>query len=335
MRLAVAVGALYLAFIGEDFRRVIKLLFGLNLWVFAASLLLYFVSQMIFVGRWYMLLKVQSIEIGFWAAMRLNFLGLFYNNFLPGSVGGDFLRAWYVTKHTPKRLEAVLSVFVDRFIGIMGLLLMAFACYWFLPSGGIGQGQTGQGRGGFSFTQVIIDYRWFLIVIALILAVGLLVLLATKKGRGLLVRGDSFIRQHGLAAISKARTAVNIYWGKKLALFWALLMTLACQGIFVVSLWLLGTNLGATAHIKHYLVFFPVSWLIGLIPVSIGGTGIVELWLKNAFIQTCAMPGETALALALCQRLLWVVGSLPGAVIHMLGAHLPKDFSIDEDVTVK
>jgi hypothetical protein len=38
---------------------------------------------------------------------------------------------------------------------------------------------------------------------------------------------------------------------------------------------------------------------------------------------------EQALALALCQRFIWVLASLPGAVVHLTGAHLPRDFFID------
>ena len=38
---------------------------------------------------------------------------------------------------------------------------------------------------------------------------------------------------------------------------------------------------------------------------------------------------DSALALALSQRFIWLLASLPGAAIHLLGAHLPKDFSVD------
>jgi len=41
------------------------------------------------------------------------------------------------------------------------------------------------------------------------------------------------------------------------------------------------------------------------------------------------MSGQEALALALCQRFIMLFASLPGALIHMIGAHLPKDFFVD------
>jgi hypothetical protein len=42
------------------------------------------------------------------------------------------------------------------------------------------------------------------------------------------------------------------------------------------------------------------------------------------------VPAEQAMVLALCQRFVWVIASLPGGVVHLLGAHLPReDISID------
>lgn len=132
-RFFVAAAALYFAFHGENLNKIGRVLLHLNWWIFAAALGIYIVSQFIFVCRWYLLLTVQGIRIGFWPAIRLHFLGLFYNNCLPSSVGGDLLRAWYVTKHTDKKLQAAMSVFVDRIIGLTGSILMALGGYFLIP----------------------------------------------------------------------------------------------------------------------------------------------------------------------------------------------------------
>ena len=69
LRFIVAGAALYLAFRGENFTEVVDVLLGLNLWVFAGAMGFYIIGQLIFVARWSLLLKVQSIKIGFWAAV--------------------------------------------------------------------------------------------------------------------------------------------------------------------------------------------------------------------------------------------------------------------------
>jgi hypothetical protein len=69
--------------------------------------------------------------------------------------------------------------------------------------------------------------------------------------------------------------------------------------------------------------------VLGAVPISIGGAGIVEGLLFFMFTKFAGVDEGPALALALCQRIVWMLTSLPGAAIHLFGAHLPKDFSVD------
>lgn len=327
LRFIVAGTALYLAFRGENFKQVAEVLLGLNLWIFAGAIGIYVIGQLIFVARWSLLLRVQSIRIGFWPAVRLHFLGLFYNNCLPGAIGGDLPRAWYVTKHTDKKLEAALSVFVDRVIGLTGMLIMAFGCYWFIPEK--------SREGGFNFTfeinlfQRLAEYKVVFIWLGAGLTVIMLLLVSNRKGRDLLRRSFEVIGRHGASVLGKIRQSIRLYCHKWPAVFGALLLTFCCQGLTVVAMWLIGSQIGIEVQAKYYFVFFPISWLLGAVPISVGGLGIMEGWLKVMFMRVGTMSGENALALALCQRLVFLLASLPGAVIHLIGAHLPKDFFID------
>lgn len=329
VRFCVAGGALYLALRGEDLRKVVEVLQRLrqNPWVFAAAIALYVAGQFVFVARWRILLKVQSITIGFLPAVKLHFLGLFYNNCLPGAIGGDLPRAWYVTKHTDKKLEAALSVFVDRTIGLIGMLIMAFGCYWFIPK------QT-QAE-GFDFSlklgslRNLGEHKWLLGGVAALLATVIFIAVFHPRGRVFIGRVVGGIRRRTASVWTKVRQSIHIYCHKWPAIIFALLLTFCCQGLHVVAMWLVGEQLGISAPAKYYFIFFPLSWLLGALPISVGGLGIMEGWLKVMFMQVSTTPGEDAMALALCQRLIMLLASLPGALIHMIGAHLPKDFSLD------
>jgi len=331
-RFAVAAAALYLAFRKEDLGGVVKVISGLNLWIFAASLALYVIAQLIFALRWSLLLWVQSIKIGYWPAVRLHFLGLFYNNCLPTSVGGDLLRAWYVTRHTDKKLEAVLSVFVDRVVGLTGMLLMVFFFYWFIPVDG--QRQRFEFSYRFNFLQRLNDYRWFLVGIVAAFAIVIIVFISSGKGRDLLCRSYRFVYGNAVVVLRRSRMAVRIYYSKMWVVICAMLLTFCLQGLCIVAMWLIGREIGVTAHIKYYFIFFPLSWLLGMLPISVGGLGITEGGLKVMFVRLCGVSGKHALVLALGQRLIWLFGSLPGAVVHLVGAHLPKDFFIDYNESV-
>ena len=293
---------------------------SINLGVFALVLGIFTIGQIIIGLRWWLLLRSQSIFISFWAAVRLYLLGWFYNNFMPGSVGGDLLRAWYVTKHTDKKFEAVLSVFIDRVIGLSGTLVIAVFFYFlFLQDKGL---ELTSGSSG--FFNAMVEYKsiffWAIILIAVILCI----LLLHKKSRLMLLKVCSHIKQSGWRMILKFKNASVIYCKKPLTILLAFGLTVFLQILTITAFWLLGRNMGIQADIKYYYVFFTLTWVLGAVPVSIAGAVVVEGMLAYLFITFAGVAKETASALALCQRAVWMLASLPGAAIHLIGAHLPQ-----------
>ncbi len=78
--------------------------------------------------RWYILVRALGLPFAFRDAVRLGLVGTFYNTFLPGSVGGDFVKAFFIAKgHPERRAAAVATVVADRLVGLFGLLLFAAA----------------------------------------------------------------------------------------------------------------------------------------------------------------------------------------------------------------
>ena len=330
LRFAVAGAALYWAFKpqkqGPGLSETFSLLKDITPIVIAAAILLWLSNQLLFVSRWRLLLRVQSIHIGFWAALRLHFLGVFYNNCLPSTVGGDLLRAWYVTNHTEKKLEAALSVFVDRFVGLSGMIIMAVVCYWFIPV----EGQQGSQKLSLSFDLMdkLVKY-WPILVLALLIITALLGGIAlNKRARALIVKACRFFWNKGLSLIGRIHKAMVVYYNHKIAFVFAYVLTFLCQSAVIFGMWLVGRDLGIQCPAKYYFVFFPLAWMIGALPISVGGLGIWEGVLILLFAGV-GVEKNQAQALALVHRALWLFGSLPGVIIHLSGAHLPKDFSVD------
>ncbi|SMF66332.1 lysylphosphatidylglycerol synthase transmembrane domain-containing protein [Pseudobacteriovorax antillogorgiicola] len=85
--------------------------------------------------RWRLLLHGAGYQITWPRAIRLHLIGFFFNTAMPGAVGGDLIKVLYVirdNKHMGKT-PAIMSVFLDRLIGLSGLfivgLLVAIASY--------------------------------------------------------------------------------------------------------------------------------------------------------------------------------------------------------------
>lgn len=327
VRIVIATAAIVWVFHGQDWEKLREVFGRLSWGCFVLSLAAYVIGQVVVAFRWWLLLRAQSIHIAVIAAVRLYFLGLFYNNLMPSSVGGDLLKAYYVTKHTHRRLEGVLSVFVDRVVGLAGMVLMAVVAYLlFLRGRAMETGPQGEG-----VRQGVAAYEgaalWFLVVLAAIAAVAFL-------HRGFRLRLRRMVGRlwgRGTELLGRVRTALAVYLSKPLTMLVALLLTMAGQGIVVAAFWLLGRNLGIEAGARYYFVVFPITWVVAAVPISIAGLGVLEAGVVAMFTSLTGATGESALALAFCQRFVWVLASLPGGMVHLLGGHLPRQFLVDDE----
>ena len=316
---------------GDRWSNLSSIFHQMNLGVFTVVLSIFVIGQVIVGFRWWLLLRTQSIFINLAAAVKLNFLGWFYNNFMPGSVGGDLLRAWYVTKHTEKRFEAALSVFVDRLIGLLSTLVIA-AFFYTLFLRNQADAITFTGRSG--SLKFLAEYWRLILSVIVVLAAVFCALLVNRWGKILLQKAWLHIRINSLRAFQKLKNAVFVYSGSPITILAVFTLTVSLQIMVITSFWFLGKNLGITASIKYYYVFFTLTWVLGALPVSVGGAVVVEGTLAYLFIHYAGVEKEAAFALVMCQRIVWILASLPGAVIHLVGAHLPKDFFVDYDKPV-
>jgi uncharacterized membrane protein YbhN (UPF0104 family) len=325
-RIAVAAVAIVWVLHGQDWTKLGQVFRRLSLGYFALSLATFSVAQVVLAVRWWVLLRTQGIHITIRTAVRLFFLGLYFNNLMPGSVGGDLLKAWYITKHTDKRLAGALSVVVDRVIGLVGLILMAAFTYLLFVRGPL----AGQAPPESAAAQSSLAGQRNLI---LWVVVGILAVLAAAMvwpySRARLMRIAKLALHRGVGLMHGVRDAVVAYCSKPLAILWAMLLTFISQSTVIVAFWLLGRNLGMEAALKHYFLVFPVMWTVGAVPVSLAGLGIVEGGIVEMFVRLAGVAPEKALALALCQRVVWILASLPGAAVHLLGAHLPREICLD------
>lgn len=92
--------------------------------VLAIALGLYFVAIGLTFVRWYVLVRAQELPFTLWNALRLGMVGYFLSTFLPGSIGGDIVKAAFLAKEQSRRTVAVATVLIDRVIGLLGLFYL-------------------------------------------------------------------------------------------------------------------------------------------------------------------------------------------------------------------
>src|SRR5207249_5105608 len=123
-QLSVTIGVLYWVYHDPDRRaQMLEAIRNAQYRWVAMGVLAYAVVELAAAFRWYVLLKVQKIRLTLPRLSGLFFIGMFYNQFLPGGTGGDIMKSYYLLKETPdKKAGALLAVVFDRFIGLVALV---------------------------------------------------------------------------------------------------------------------------------------------------------------------------------------------------------------------
>ena len=76
--------------------------------------------------RWVLLLRGQGFPVGIRRSLPLTLIGLFFNYAMPGGVGGDLVKGYYLMQDYPtRRTAAATSVLMDRLIGLAGMVTVS------------------------------------------------------------------------------------------------------------------------------------------------------------------------------------------------------------------
>jgi uncharacterized membrane protein YbhN (UPF0104 family) len=132
--------------------------------------------------------------------------------------------------------------------------------------------------------------------------------------------------------IAAAGDAAQLYRRRLGALAKAIGFTVGAQVIWICSITLIGVSLGLSAHLKwyNYFTYIPLIYIIGALPLTPGGVGVVEgLYIRffcvgGAGAVAAGVTPSEILALAMFARFIPILWGLPGIVVAITGPKLPK-----------
>ncbi len=278
-----------------------------------AAVLVFPITYLITGLRWYYLMKPLGIQMSAVRAFALTMVGMFYSTFMPGSTGGDLVKAYYAAKFTPNRTRAIMSVIVDRAIGLLSLIVlggvMATVQYFIAADKSEPVAQS--------------SLKVALLCGAILFATGLGLVLFftpwTRKWLGL----DFFLRKLPMQSqVQRAIEVMAIYRRHKWLSFAALVGTLPVHVTVVVSAMLAGMAFDLPLPAAYYFVAVPVIVLVGAIPISPQGAGVMEFFA----IRLTERHGATiaqAFILTMSIRLVQMLWNLAGGVFVLKGGFQP------------
>jgi uncharacterized membrane protein YbhN (UPF0104 family) len=128
VKAAVSVLLLYLSLRRVDLDSVGQRLGGLD-WRWIAFVLVTFCIQILMGAlRWREIVAVCGTKLGSMTALRYSFIGQFFSQVLPSTVGGDAARIWLLARGGAGWPAAIYSVLIDRVVGVSVLAIVVVAC---------------------------------------------------------------------------------------------------------------------------------------------------------------------------------------------------------------
>jgi len=224
-----------------------------------------FASNLLGAFQWSRLLHAVGIRIPFWKVCAYYHVGLFFNNFLPANVGGDFARILDASRGgSGSRASAFATVLMDRMIGTVAL--GGLAVLTVLPA-------LGELKLSPAFVVALYGgaFAFFALSVAMLWAIFHPRLLA------LVERALAAIRLGRLKpALDELSERLAGFRGQRRMFMELFAVATGVQLMRVGVHVLVARALGLHVPIAYFFLFVPLLAVIVSLPISLNGIGVRE-----------------------------------------------------------
>lgn len=133
LKALISIGLLTWVLRGQDWVAIKQNFAQLSPLHIAATLVFYFVSQLIAGCRWHITGHALQLPGTLWFYIRLYFMGMFFNLFLPTGMGGDVVKSYKLGHHHQKHGAAACSILIERGLGLVSMLTLGAVSTFFIP----------------------------------------------------------------------------------------------------------------------------------------------------------------------------------------------------------
>jgi uncharacterized protein (TIRG00374 family) len=302
VRAGVSIGLILLLAWIVDVNRLIAVLLGADVWLFALAALVACADRAMMIGKWYPLLKVQGCDIPFARAARVYLAAGFASMFLPTSVGADLLRTFALGARGTT-LEVGASIVVERMLGLGASLILCISVLLLALSQALPLGFL---------------LPWLLgFVVALVGATFLVM----RPGRW---RWFQRYRERRWFQIGhRFALACMLYRDHAGTLVVVGVLSLIEQLFPIVVLWIIVNAFDLEISLFALVVALPLALFVGRLPIAIAGIGVLDGALVYLLGLFGVSPAE-ALSVAVGGRLAEIVALLPGGLFWSSLVRTPR-----------
>lgn len=276
-----------------------------NMGILGATAGLFLFSFVVTARRWQLLARALGFRKPLLELVKLYFVGVFFNLFLPSTVGGDVSRCYYLCKGTGLHKEGLYSVLADRASGLAVLFLTATV--------------------GLLLSHDAAALPWQLKwpVFAGTFGTFFVLPMMPFLSRKLLGERNWLSRQLN-------ESAATIFWKDRALIPVSLVWSFLSQVVIVVCHVGVGVSLGLDIPLWYYFVFYPCVAVLGFVTPSFNGIGIRE-WAYTYFLLLVGVDRAYALTYALMWLGLTTFSSVFGGLVYILSHMQPPPKNMEEE----
>jgi len=281
-----------LGFIFKNFSRFSY--FQVFIFVFILFLIIVFVTL-----RWFLILRATSFKISFFTALKYSLIGHFFNNVMPSTIGGDFIRGYYLWKDVEERKKkAIFTILLDRVIGGISSVFFLFAGAIYL-----------------SPEFPILKYLACLIGVFIVFLILCLFFLKSK----FLEKIPLYKKFSDKHILKKVAVLITFYREEKLTvIIGSFFISFLVQGLGISLNFLIIRSIsGAEIAFLPFLCVVPIINVIQALPVSFAGWGIGEA-AYSIFFKMIGITPEISVSASVVYRLSFLIASLSGLPVYIL-----------------
>lgn len=302
LQAAVTLGLLWWVFHDPGKRREMAEALRLADWMWLlVGIIVFFGCSVLSSFRWKVLLRVQGIEMPSVRTWQLFMIGMFFNLFMLGSTGGDVVKMFLAMREArSNKAAALLSVFMDRVIGMLALIFLSVAVLY------LRYDVLSHTRGSAALVTVLL----WLLAAALLIIVGMFAVSAL--GWVHYLPGWTPLR----GRIVEMSFACHMYAKGWRQTIWAFLVSFPLFAMFFVTFYCAARAFTDQLGLLDIFSVMPIVAVITAIPISISGIGLRE----SLFVSLLAPFGVTAAVATLVSVagfLINTVGSLAGGLVFL------------------
>jgi len=251
--------------------------------------------------RWMLLMRARGIDVSFGKAMKLTMVGCFFNYCMPGSTGGDVVKAYYAAARSDRRTDAVMSVIFDRIAGVLGLVALAGVA------------------GLFALHHELARKITFNLWIATTLGIVATCIYFSRRLRKMFGVDWVLARLPAKQLIAKVDNAATAYRDHPKTVITTVLMSVPVHLAIASATAIAGYALGMQTSFGLLLVVIPIIFLSGALPITPQGAGVWELLGRIMLVPTMTATMNQIVAMLMMARIYQLLYSLSGGFLLLKG----------------